>query len=51
MKPMGKPSGLVAAPAVPAGDDAFWEEIGEDVAQPARFFTFEGAGVDGEHDA
>ena len=27
MKPMAKPSGLVAAPMVPAGDDAFWEEI------------------------
>ena len=43
MKPTGKPSGLVAAPVVPARDDAFWEEIGEDVDQPAPFFTFEGA--------
>ena len=51
MKPTGKPDVLVGAPVVPAGDDAFWEEIGEDVEQPAPFFTFEGASVDGEHDA
>jgi hypothetical protein len=44
MKPMGKPSGLVAAPVVPAVDDAFWEEVGEDVDQPAPFFTFENPG-------
>jgi hypothetical protein len=51
MRQTGKPSGLVAAPVVPAGDDASWEEIGEDVDQPAPFFTFEGASVDGEHSA
>jgi hypothetical protein len=35
---------LAAAPPIPAGDDDLWEEVGEDVDQPAPFFTFTNPG-------
>jgi hypothetical protein len=40
----GKARGLAAAPPIPAGEDELWEEVGEDVDQPAPFFTFTNPG-------
>jgi hypothetical protein len=44
MPRIGKAAGLAAAPAVPAGEDELWEEVGEDVDQPAPFATFANPG-------